>query len=97
MLLWTLRIKNYINTTHGARVREQKERLIELCNTLLIKKYTRSNVYKMTQMTKLINSSLLISLKDLKPVFLMKNFIIFGLASYTKTRRNFWPMIVSVF
>ena len=39
MLLWTLRIKNYIlNTTHGARVREQKETLIELCNTLLIKK-----------------------------------------------------------
>ena len=51
----------------------------------------------MTQMTKLINSSLLISLKDLESVSLMKNFIIFGLASYTKTRRNFWPMTLNVF
>ena len=51
----------------------------------------------MTQMTKLINSSLLISLKDLESVSLMKNFIIFGLASNTKTRRNFWPMTLNVF
>ena len=53
--------------------------------------------YKMTQMTKLINSSLLICLKDLESVSLMKNFIIFGLASYTRTRRNFWPMTLNVF
>lgn len=43
----------------------------------------------MTQMTKLINSSLVISLKDLESVFLMKNFIIFGLASYTKNEKEF--------
>ena len=38
MLLWTLKIKNSINTTHGACVRGQKETLIELCTTLLMKK-----------------------------------------------------------